>query len=82
MIWGILISFLSGAFTGIFAISLLITSKEADLTAEILREKRVNSDLIEKNEVLKKRIKNLSTENAKLFAENMRLRRGKCEVEN
>ncbi|CAK8934536.1 Hypothetical protein MPV1_10 [Marinitoga phage MPV1] len=55
MIWGILLSFFCGTFAGVFGISLLITSKEAELTAEILRKKKANSDLAEKNKILKKK---------------------------
>ncbi|SHE47545.1 hypothetical protein SAMN02745164_00499 [Marinitoga hydrogenitolerans DSM 16785] len=77
-----LLTFIVGVFAGFLILSLLTISARNELEDDILRLNFKLSEQFSLNERLKKRVKELSNENAKLFSENMRLRRGKIEAKN
>lgn len=81
-----MILFFAGIFVGVFVgfwiLALLTVSHDSDEESEIIWLRMQLNKVEGKNKLYRKRIKNLSDENAKLFTENMKLRRGKVEVEN
>ncbi|WP_129408067.1 hypothetical protein [Marinitoga lauensis] len=82
MLLAFFLTFSVGVFTGFFILALLTISARNELEDDILRLNYKYAEELERNEKLKKRLKELETKNAKLFTENMRLRRDKFEIRN
>ncbi|APT75047.1 hypothetical protein LN42_01875 [Marinitoga sp. 1137] len=75
-----IIVFVVGVFVGFSISAILASAHESDAYSEAMRLKIKIVDLEAENESLRRRINDLAKERAKLFTENMKLRRGKVKT--